>query len=165
MKIPVYDTRCNLNFNKSGQAKCHSGTDDVITPWGDTAVVSDPEQKMVQKILLWMTTKLGERFDPKLGCVLYEYMFGSFDGSTLKRMEFDLKYNLKYNFPEYIWTSITIQRTISDFDTEALAIFAIVNHTQFSFVVDGPSLLAYYLEARKTLKNSGLLDISKQYGF
>jgi phage baseplate assembly protein W len=113
-----------------------------------------------------MTTKMGERWDPNHGCIIYKYIYSPMDEETLAKFEIELKENLQYNFPRYRFQQVTIQRAIfPDDDVEKVAIAIRVEDASFSFLVDQPSMLEYYQKSKKTLQQCGLLSVSKMYGY
>lgn len=163
--MTICDTMCNLRFDHHGMAKCHAGADEVLTPTGDTTLIRTEGQRIMQSVLLWLSVKLGERFDPKLGCILFKYVFDFADESIYTKMEFDIKENLQYNFPQWNWQSVTVQRArFPDDDVPKVAILIWVQNESFSFIVDGPNLLEYHAQVQRTLKMAGLEYITKTRG-
>jgi phage baseplate assembly protein W len=155
------DTKCNLRCDARGMMKCHLGLDEELTVAGDTALISDLKQRMLQNVGLWISVKLGERFDPKLGCIFHSFLFAQMDPSELSKMEMQVRENLLYNFPRWQFQEISLTRvTFPDDDIEKLAISIRANNIQLPPIAfDSASLLEFRNDVKRTLANSGLMNV------
>lgn len=99
------DLKTNLRI-EGGTCKCHGNLDFELTPSGDLAIITDPGESITQRIILWLATPKGERRDPAVGCLLWEYLHQKLTGSTLKELEVRLTRELSLNFPDLSVSSV-----------------------------------------------------------
>lgn len=135
-----------------GTFRCHGMLDYVLTPTGDLATVSGEWDLLLQHILIWAATPLGEDVDPQCGCILHKYHFRPNHGINLSKLELELRSNLQYNFPEY---KISNVRVVDAYDQitnlHGIACTAMFSDFDISFFTDSEGLLEMWRSMRQTL--------------
>ena len=135
------DLRTNT-YQESGKYTCHGQNgllDLVLDPSGDLALITDPLEQLLQEIRIWSGTKLGERIDPRLGCVLHDYSFAKMTASELENLRLDLEHNFLVNFPEFSGIKISCGM----YTNKIVRISAKLGILGASFLVDDASLSVY----------------------
>lgn len=160
---PVMDTACNMRLDNWSSFSCHGNLDEVLTPTGDTAVISGEWALLKQHIIFWVATPLGEDIDPKCGCILHKYEFGKAIDANYKKIELELRANLQYNFPEYTITNVRVVPGFNEVtNTHGVAVTAMFNTQPVAFFTNSEELLQLAREMRKTL--GGLAYITDTKG-
>lgn len=150
--MPVCDLACNANLTSRGSFRCHLNMDYVLTPTGDIAVICGAARLLLQHLLIWVATPLGEDIDPNVGCILHKYTFGKATQTNMDKLELELKANMQYNFPEY---EITNVRVISAYDQisdlHGIVVSALFNTEEITFFTDSTNLAEMWSAMRQSL--------------
>ncbi|MDH7597567.1 MAG: hypothetical protein QHG98_07520, partial [Methanothrix sp.] len=64
----------NGRIFETGECRCHGALDIALNSSGAMQITADPSECVRQRILMWLATKKGERYDPRLGCCLHSYL-------------------------------------------------------------------------------------------
>lgn len=81
--------------------ECRRDVDLVLTPDGDIAVTTDPEEELHQALLFYLFTPKGERpAFSNIGSILFEILHSKLTAGTLKRLNGALQRDLKLLFPD-----------------------------------------------------------------
>jgi hypothetical protein len=92
------DLLCNFDLH-SWVIGCHSSWDLVTTVTGDLALTKDEDENNRQRLLMWLALPKGERLNPKWGCCLHDYFHEKMTGNISRRLELDIRSDLKDVFP------------------------------------------------------------------
>ena len=159
---PVMDIACNLRLDTWSSYGCHGNMDKVLTPTGDTAVISGEWNLLKQHIVIWVATPLGEDPDPKIGCILHKYEFRKAVVANYKVIEMELKANLEYNFPEYYISNV---RVIGGFDevsnTHGIVVSARFNSEEVAFFTNSEKMLDLWRQMRQSLGSLAYITDAK----
>lgn len=150
--MPVCDLAFNGNLDSRGSFRCHKNGDYVLTPTGDIAVVCGAGRLLLQHLILWAATPLGEDLDPKCGCILHKYTFGKATKTNFDKLELELKANIEYNFPEYTITNVRVVSAYDELtDTHGIAVSALFNTEEVTFFADSTGLAELWQAVRAAL--------------
>lgn len=84
----------------SNNIRCHDNVD-LKTSAGDLVLTETEDEYILQKLIMWLATALGERVDrPDLGCALWDFMHEQLDSLSLTMLSRSLEYGLKKQIPE-----------------------------------------------------------------
>jgi phage baseplate assembly protein W len=103
------DLMTNLQ-TEGGVCQCRGNLDFVLTSTGDLALISDTNQCMRQRIIIWLATPKGERRSPDTGCLLWDYLFQPVTGSMLAELRVKLTRELQETFPEMEVKSVRVEQ-------------------------------------------------------
>lgn len=141
-------------------SKCHGEIDLMKTQTGDVVMTQTDQERTLQHLLLWLATPLGERFDPKLGCIFYDYLHERLIPSEMAQMERDLMANLEYNFPEF---HVLSTRCTFFFDESVAKVYVVIqlSSMDFKLIFDESSLIKYSKQMKEILDPYGIADIGR----
>jgi hypothetical protein len=103
------DLLTNMQMD-GGTVKCHSTVDAVLTTSGDLALVADDSTGMQQRLMIWMATPPGERFDPTIGCPWYSYAHKKMSSANIKELANEMTNSFVKFFPELDVSRIEISK-------------------------------------------------------
>lgn len=93
------DIATNQSYGK-GSVRCHGNTDIALTATGDIALTTDAFSNLRQRMMMYIMTPKGERLDPDLGCVLWDFFFEKDRPEELRLFELTLENDIRTAFPD-----------------------------------------------------------------
>lgn len=85
------DLQTNMDIGY-GHIRCHSNLDLTTTVTGDIALTSTAAGNLQQRLLLWMSTRRGERLESgDLGCCLQDYLHDTLSPRIATNLGMDLR--------------------------------------------------------------------------
>jgi hypothetical protein len=137
------DLLCNFSLSGS-MLTCHTNFDLLTTITGDLALTKDDEENNRQRLLMWMATPKGERINPATGCCLHDYFHEKMTGSIYRRLELDLKTDLKSVFPTLDIKNLSVDN-ISDLESgnRTIQVGITLGDDSLKFVADFNSLVSF----------------------
>jgi len=136
----VGDLVVNNGWFEDGEFKCHKRLDFRLTNYGDMMLTETVYDRTNQEIMNWLGTVPGERLDPRVGCVLHDYMYrrAAVGQSVVGEIENVLAMNIKVNFPHLPFKYVTAD--LSGEDTCGLMIYIEFMNDALKFLVSAENL-------------------------
>jgi len=95
------DVKINALFD-NGICRCHGVLSLQRTATGDIARVTKEQECVLQRIMIWLAVKKGERpLHPNFGCCIRSYINRPMTVSILKSLKGEIQAELEELFPEY----------------------------------------------------------------
>lgn len=96
------DVKMNTEIYQDGLCRCHGLWSPVRTPNGDIARVTKERECILQRIMVWLSVKKGERpLFPNFGCCIRSYINKPLSVAVLKELKGQIQSELEELFPEY----------------------------------------------------------------
>jgi len=159
--MPFGDMRFNGKIFETGICRCHGWGDLVLNSQGDIDVVTDEEECITQRIIIWMGTHKGERLDPTIGCVIHDYMHKPITSQNMKHLRSDALYQLQSIFPDY---DVKIDLVINQDEDQRnkVTMYAWIGKFEVSLRVDKEGFKELYEQVRTTLREMGFGAVWKE---
>jgi len=92
----------SASINEDGICRCHGLWSPVRTANGDIARVTQEHECVLQRIMIWLAVKKGERpLHPEFGCCIRSFINQPMTISILKDLKGQIQAELEELFPEY----------------------------------------------------------------
>lgn len=103
------DIKINALIGEDGVCRCHGLFSPVRTANGDIARVTKEHECILQRIMIWLAVKKGERpIFPNFGCCIRSYINRPLSVSVLKELKGQIQSELEELFPEYSVSNLVI---------------------------------------------------------
>lgn len=104
------DIKVNGMVGEDGLCRCHGLMSPTRTPSGDTARVTREVDCIMQRIVIWLAVKKGERpLHPHFGCCIRSYMHQPLTVAKLKELRGNVQAELEALFPEYVISNLRVE--------------------------------------------------------
>jgi len=133
------DLATNMDF-KPGRVKCHRSLDLMLTPDGDLALTEDSDTESLQRLVIYMFTQKGERYNPNVGCILHHMIHAGLTATNLALIQRSIETDLNTLFPEFKGAEIRVAKMNGQ--TNTLAISFVLPQGAFGSIIDLDSLLS-----------------------
>ena len=103
------DIKVSTAINEDGVCRCHGLWSPVRTSTGDIARVTKEQECVLQRIMIWLAVKKGERpLHPNFGCCIRSYINQPMTVSILKSLKGEIQAELEELFPEYTVSNLRV---------------------------------------------------------
>ncbi|HOK59165.1 MAG TPA: hypothetical protein PK659_10425 [Methanothrix sp.] len=120
----------------TGECRCHGALDIALNSSGAMQITAGPSECVRQRILMWLATKKGERYDPRLGCCLHSYLHKPITKQAFVEIESAVREELKLLFPDVPSVGVKVWRV----DRNTLGMRIDVNKESVTVSVDRTTL-------------------------